>query len=105
MESCECLSAGCLYPVEISGWDATKEFFVEKCDLVWSEETGKQVELRQDLRENAVLFVRLLQADERERSHPVVYEAEWLGKSRTGLNQFRLNAITPVQREQELSTV
>lgn len=104
MTSCECFLAACGYPVEISGWDAAENFFVEKCDLAWSEESGKQVELRRGLRENAVLFVRLLRTDEGERSHPVVYEAEWLGKSRTGLNQFRLNAIIPAQRVQELTT-
>lgn len=87
------------YPVEVSGWDCMQDFFVERCDLVWSEETGKQVALKQNLTENAVLFVRLLESEEADRSHPVVYEARHLGKSKNGLHQFRLKTVTP--REQE----
>lgn len=42
-----------LYAVEISGWDSAQDFFVEKCDLVWYEDSGKHVALKQTLRENA----------------------------------------------------
>lgn len=90
-----------LYAVEVSGWDGAQNFFVEKCDLVWNEESGKHVVLSQRLRNNVLLFVRLLQSDEAERSHPVVYEAELVGKTPSGQHQFRLNAVVPRAREEE----
>ena len=34
-----------LYRVEVSGWDKNQTFFVEKSELEWSEESGKQVTL------------------------------------------------------------
>ncbi len=89
------------YAVEVSGWDSSQNFFVEKCDLVWNEESGKSVVLRRKLRENTTLFVRLLQTGEDERSRPVVYEAEWIGSTASGLGQFRLSAATPRLREAE----
>jgi hypothetical protein len=92
------------YAVEVSGWDSTQNFFVEKCELAWNEESGKQVVLKRALRENAILFVRLLQAWESNRAHPVVYEAELVGRTQSGLCRFRLNTVAPHVREQE-STV
>jgi hypothetical protein len=92
-----------LYPVEISGWDNARNFFVERCDLVWNEDTDKQVALKQDLPDNAVLFVRLLQTGEADRSHPVVYGAEVVGRTECGLHQFRLHAVTPRVKELESS--
>lgn len=72
-----------------------RNFFVETCDLVWNEESGKHVALRQELCANATLFVRLLQPERSAPAHPVVYEAELLGKTRDGLQQIRLNAVSP----------
>ena len=91
------------YLVEISGWDTAHNFFVEKCDLVWSEDAGKQVLLKRTLRDNAILFVRLLQACEADRSHPVVFEAEHLGETHGGLQQFRLNQVVPRVKREESS--
>jgi hypothetical protein len=105
MATCEGFPGACLYLVEVSGWDCRKNFFVEKCDLAWSEESGKQVELSRKLQENAVLFVRLLQTEDGERSHPLVYEAEWLGRAPNGMQQFRLKAVVPLQRQQEVAAL
>ena len=91
-----------LYAVEVSGWDRMEYFFVEKCDLEWSEESGKHVALRAALGNNAVLLVRLLQTEEANRSHPVVYEAELVGRTKSGLHQFRLNVVVPRVREEEI---
>ncbi len=91
------------YPVEISGWDRTQNFFVERCDLVWNEDTGKHVALKQNLPDHAVLFVRLLQTGEADRSHPVVYVAEGVGQTQNGLHQFRLNTMTPRLKDLESS--
>lgn len=90
-----------LFAVEVSGWDSTHSFFVEKCDLVWNEESGKHVALKRPLREKTLLFVRLLQSTEADRSHPVVYQAELMGKTSGGLGQFRLHSIAPQLQEME----
>jgi hypothetical protein len=92
-----------LYAVEVSGWDSAENFFVEKCELEWHEESGKQVSIKRALRDNAVLLVRLLQPGESDRSHPVAYEAELVGKTKSGLQQFRLNMVVPRLREEESS--
>ena len=92
-----------LYAVEVSGWDRMEEFFVEKCDLEWGEESENHVALKTALGSNGVLLVRLLQPREADRTHPVVYEAEFVGKTESGLHQFRLNVAIPRLREAESS--
>ncbi len=92
-----------LYAVEVSGWDRTENFFVENCELDWKEESDKQVTLKRALHDNAVLLVRLLECDESHRSHPLVYEAEWIRRTRSGMHQFRLKTVVPRRREQESS--
>jgi hypothetical protein len=102
MVPCEDLSSVSRYPVEVSGWDSQQRFFVEKCDLAWDEDRGKQVELCHRLPERALLFVRLLQTEEGERPGPVVYEAEWVGSAANGQQQFQLSAVVPVVRDREV---
>jgi hypothetical protein len=48
------------YRVEVSGWDAKENFFVEKTSLDWREREGKTVALHVTVRLDSVLFVRLL---------------------------------------------
>jgi hypothetical protein len=48
------------YRVEVSGWDAKENFFVEKTSLDWGERKGKTVALHAAVRVDSVLFVRLL---------------------------------------------
>jgi hypothetical protein len=91
------------YPVEISGWDRAQNFFVERCELLWNEDSGKHVALKRELPDNAVLFVRLLQTSDGERSHPVVYEAEGVGRTQSGLHQFRLQSVSSREKELESS--
>ncbi len=38
-----------LYEAEVSGWDSAESFFVEKCDLEWNEDSGKQVALKSNV--------------------------------------------------------
>ena len=94
-----------LYAVEVSGGDRTENFFVEKCELEWNEETGKRVALKRALNDHAILLVRLLQTGDSDRSQPVVYQAEVIGKTRSGLCQFRLNVVAPRLREEESSAL
>lgn len=84
-----------VYAVEVSGWDSALEFFVERCDLVWSEDCGKLVRLSQALGERTIVFVRLLQPGQSEKNHPVAYEVESAGELQSGLRQFRLKMVTP----------
>jgi hypothetical protein len=92
-----------LYAVEISGWDANEEFFVERCELEWSEQSSKRVALKRALKDHAILLIRLLQAGDSHRSLPLVYEAELIGKTKSGLHQFRLNAVAPRLSEKKSS--
>lgn len=50
------------YKVEISGWDASDNFFVERTTLNWNENETKRVSLRSAAREGSVVFLRLLQS-------------------------------------------
>jgi hypothetical protein len=94
-----------LYSVEISGWDGKEDFFVEKCELEWNEETGKRVALKRALNDRAILLVRLLQTGDSDPSQPVVYQAEVIGKTRSGPYQFRFNVVAPRLREEESSAL
>lgn len=58
--------------VEVSGWDATQTFFLEKASLHWNA-AGQEIALRARLREGTVIFVRLLQPFESEENFPVPY--------------------------------
>jgi hypothetical protein len=79
-----------LYPVEVSGWDASESFFVEKSELVWEEDAGKSVILHRMLRDGAHIFVRLIQSFSSDRSYPVPYEAHAAGLTPEGLYRYGL---------------
>ena len=78
------------YPVEVSGWDASESFFVERSELEWEEDSGKRVVLHRMLRDGAHIFVRLIQSFSSDRSYPVPYEAHSVGSTPDGHCQFRL---------------
>ncbi len=83
------------YRVEVSGWDSSQSFFVEKSELEWSEATGKRVILSHSLRSEAMIFVRLLQPTSADRSCPIAYQAEYVATTPDGNHQFRLNQVYP----------
>ena len=89
------------YAVEIPGWDSTEYFFVEQCELEWNEESGKQVALKRTLNHSTILLVRLVQTGESGRSHPMACKAELVGKTKSGLYQFRLELVAPYLKEEE----
>ena len=64
------------YSVEVSGWDHSHTFFVERSELTWSEETGKLLTLSRRLPPAAMIFVRLLQPADGDRTFPVPYETK-----------------------------
>jgi hypothetical protein len=84
------------YQVEVSGWDSSLEFFVEKSELAWSEESGKRVALAHAVRTGTMIFVRLLCSASADRTSPVAYRAELLTTNAEGFHQFRLTQVRPL---------
>lgn len=83
------------YRVEVSGWDSSENFFVEKTALTWAQNSEKQVTLKSDLREGSVIFVRLLQPTAMVTNIPVAYQAVSVtpkdanGRTRVSMVQLR----------------
>ena len=84
-----------LYRVEVSGWDKNQTFFVEKSELEWSEESGKQVTLSHAIPDRAVVFLRLVPCLSTEQSNPVAYETEFVETTVEGRHEFRLHPVSP----------
>ena len=84
-----------LYRVEVSGWDKSQTFFVEKSELEWTEESGKYVTLSSAVPDGSVVFLRLIQPLSTDRSQPVPYETEFLAVTPDGQSQFRLHPVSP----------
>jgi short-subunit dehydrogenase involved in D-alanine esterification of teichoic acids len=84
------------YRIEISGWDQAENFFVENAELEWSGEHGKKVFLRHQLRDGAVVFVRLVTPSVSGQSFPIAYQAQNLNSiDSAGLQQVRLVQMQP----------
>ncbi len=83
------------YSVEVSGWDDSHSFFVEKSELFWNEETGKHITLARSLSPGAMIFERLLQPTSLDHSSPVAYWTEPVATAAEGRQQFRLNRVEP----------
>jgi hypothetical protein len=84
-----------LYRVEVSGWDKSQTFFVEKSELEWNEESGKHVTLSCAVPDGSVVFLRLIQPLSADRSQSVPYETEFVSVTPGGQNQFRLHPVSP----------
>ena len=69
------------YRVEVSGWDLSENFFVEKTLLNWQEDGSKKLLLKTPLNEGALVFVRLLGESPSGRGIPVTYQVEKIGKN------------------------
>src|ERR1041384_2770078 len=83
------------FSVEVSGWDNSHTFFVERSELCWTEESGKRLTLSRRLPPRAMIFERLLQPTDGERAFPVPYEAEALSPASDKPQQFRLTRVVP----------
>jgi hypothetical protein len=77
------------YRVEVSGWDTSENFFVEKTTLTWGLNAQKQILMKSDLREGCVLFIRLLQPTAIVSNTTIAYEV-------LGLDHRDLNGPTNV---------
>ena|SRR5271154_4588657 len=84
------------YRVEVSGWDAKENFFVEKTTLEWNPEDKKSMLLRADVRPGCIVFVRLLQPLSTVASFPVAYEAlASAGRDADGAARVSLERLRP----------
>lgn len=84
------------YRVEVSGWDASETFFVEKTMLNWGRDEKKEVHLRSVLCEGSVVFVRLLQPLTNGNGLPVAYQAQRIGPRDTeGHSRVHLAQLRP----------
>jgi len=84
------------YRVEVSGWDAWENFFVEKTMLCWGRDTDKEVSLRAPVREGCVVFVRLLQRSVNTDTIPIAYRVAGLAeKDGSGHATARLVQLYP----------
>ena len=81
--------------VEVSGWDESQVFFVERSELGWDEYAGKHVTLTRMLSEGSIIFVRPIHPIAQYCANPIPYEAEFVGRSPEGNHQFRLNGVQP----------
>ena len=94
------------YRVEVSGWDSSNAFFVEKTTLDWSGADQKEINLRSTLQEDAVVFVRLLQQVGKVDSVPIAYRASAVKtgeNGRTIVQLARLHPRTPFKETAGLS--
>ena len=88
------------YRIEASGWDMCNQFFIEECTLKWNEASQKRILLRHQLREGAVLFVRLIPPTVGGESFPVVYRAEKVGPAQAdGRREIALSQLRPMPAE------
>jgi hypothetical protein len=78
------------YAVEVSGWDNNQDFFVEKTELHWSEQSGKHILLSRPIISGALVFLRLIDPTSIDRVHPVPYRAEPFATTEAGHRRVRL---------------
>ncbi|MFZ3200354.1 MAG: hypothetical protein ACLQMT_13335 [Candidatus Acidiferrales bacterium] len=84
------------YRVEVSGWDASEGFFVEKTSLNWGHGTQPEIRLRAILRESCIVFVRLLQPIDDGANFPVAYRAlKVMAKDADGWTRIFLAQLRP----------
>jgi hypothetical protein len=83
------------YRVEVSGWDASDAYFVEKTTLDWIGGDDKEISLRPTMREGAIVFVRLLQQFGKVDSLPIAYRASGVRIDESGRTLVRLERLEP----------
>ncbi|MGA3294489.1 MAG: hypothetical protein ABSE45_10965 [Candidatus Acidiferrales bacterium] len=83
------------YRVEVSGWDASENFFVENTVLHWSGDEKREITLRPVLREGSVVFIRLLQPFVNIPTFPVPYRAAGVVADANGRTVVRLARLHP----------
>ncbi|HEV2387214.1 MAG TPA: hypothetical protein VGS20_08160 [Candidatus Acidoferrales bacterium] len=72
----EPLPADTEYQVEVSGWDSSETFFVERTTLELGEEGDRFVHLRHPLRPGLMVFLRLIDSRAGSPSLPIAYQVK-----------------------------
>jgi hypothetical protein len=84
------------YAVEVSGWDASEDFFVEKTDLTWTADGMKEISLHRTMREGSVIFVRLMQPMANADNYPIACQAvKVMEHTATGRAHVLLSQLRP----------
>ena len=83
------------YRVEVSGWDSSNAFFVEKTTLDWGGGEQKEISLGSALLEDAVVFVRLLQQVGKVDNVPIAYRACGVKTAENGRTIVQLARLHP----------
>jgi hypothetical protein len=83
------------YRVEVSGWNASEKFFVEKTTLTWGADEKKEITLLCSLREGSVVFVRLLQPFSKGNHATVPYQAAIVAQDASGRSVVQLVRLLP----------
>jgi hypothetical protein len=84
------------YAVEVSGWDASEDFFVEKTDLAWTADGMKEISLHHTVREGSVVFVRLIQPVANADNCPIACQAvKVMEHAATGRAHILLSQLRP----------
>jgi len=92
-------------PIEVSGWDAEKQFFVEKAELDWSETGRKTALLRHRIQHGALVFVRLLVSSGLGKDYPTPHQAVSIESSeRAGFSKVRLVEFQPRRVDSSCTT-
>ena len=93
---------GSSYDVEISGWDLSEDFFVEKGTLHWHGKNSKKILLRNRIHKGGVVFVRLAQPVGASNNFPVAYQAEEVAApDRQKLSEVTLVQLRPKKNPRE----
>ena len=87
-----------MYRVEVSGWDLNEQFFVERTALQWGQGDQRTVLIRQRVRQGALVFIRLLEAEAPSRCFPVAYRARQITERENGaLYELALSQVWPAE--------
>lgn len=82
--------------VEVSGWDTSENFFVEKTTLTWGGDNVREIQIHSAIKESSLVFVRLLQPRSSEGNIPVPYQAMGVTTdSGSGLTHAQLVQLRP----------
>jgi hypothetical protein len=84
------------YAVEVSGWDMSETFFVEKTSLTWAADGNKEISLRRPVREGCVVFVRLMQPVASADNYPIACQAvKVMEQAADGHSAVQLTQLRP----------